>query len=359
MRYISPSTKVFSHLPRLLDWQRGGAPAPVSLEVDLTARCSLGCRSCHQAHTHSRGPWTNRLRVLPTGYTDVGDQADTTVTRQWLPQAKAAGVQAVVWTGGGEPTLHPDWMAIVDQAHVLGFQQGMYTLGGHLTRESAAHLAARAAWVVVSLDCADAETYAAEKGVGPARFDDACAGVRWLAAANGAVVGVSFLLHAGNWVDAPRMLALAQSLGATYATFRPTIEVSQDRPGHLLGDRAWVQTADARTLLVELAATPGVECDPERFQEWAAWRQHPYATCYGIRLGATITPDSRMWTCVNRRGLPDSLLGDLRTESFMQAWSRHPRQWAVDQSCRAMCRLHPVSRQLADVFAPRVHEAFI
>jgi len=358
MTFINPRTKAFSHLSRLQQWRQGGRPAPVSLEVDLTARCSLGCQSCHQAHTHSRGPWTSRLRVLPEGFTSVGDVADFDATMRWLPQAKAAGVQAIVWTGGGEPTLHPDWEPIVAHAHTLGLQQGMYTLGGHLDAGSGRFLAERAEWVVVSLDCADAATYSAEKGVPPARFDAACAGIRSLVGFH-AVVGVSFLLHAGNWRQAPRMLALARDLGATYTTFRPTVEVSQATPSVLLGDRAWVHSVEAQQLLEDLSIAPDVECDPARFAEWGSWSGHGYSACYGIRLNATITPDSRMWVCVNRRGVQNSLLGDLKVESFMQAWSRHPGHWSVDRECRAMCRLHPVNQTLDAVFAPRVHEAFI
>lgn len=356
MTYVNPSAKVFDHLDRLEAWRRGARPVPVSLEVDLTARCSLGCQSCHQAHTHSRGPWAQRLRVLPQGFESVGDVADTATTLFWLPQAREAGVEAIVWTGGGEPTLHPEWQTIVDRAHQLGFKQGMYTLGGHLDAASGRHLAERAAWVVVSLDCADAGTYALEKGVPTARFDDACRGIQSLAG-HGAVVGVSFLLHAGNWREAPRMLDLARRLGATYATFRPTIEVSQQTPGVPQGDRSWAIAA--QPLLVDLAGAPDVECDPARFMEWATWTSHGYRSCYGIRLNATITPDSRMWVCVNRRGLADSCLGDLRIESFMAAWSRHPGHWAVDAQCRAMCRLHPVNQSLSAVYAERQHREFI
>ena len=47
---------------------------------------------------------------------------------------------------------------VIDAAAKVGIQQGMYTLGGHLTRERAMFLAQRAAWVVVSLDAPDAET---------------------------------------------------------------------------------------------------------------------------------------------------------------------------------------------------------
>lgn len=354
MTFINPRDKVFDHLDRLDAWRHGARPAPVSLEVDLTNACSLKCAGCHMSHTHTRGPWASSLRVLPSGYEETGTVADTARTLFWLPQAREAGVEAIVWTGGGEPTLHPDWQTIVDRAHQLGFAQGMYTLGGHLDAASGQHLAERATWVVVSLDCADAETYAREKGV--PRFEAACQGIRSLVGFR-AVVGVSFLLHAGNWREAPRMLDLARRLGATYATFRPTIEVSQLQPGVPQGDREWAIAA--QPLLVDLAVAPDVECDPARFLEWATWSGHGYATCYGIRLNATITPDSRMWVCVNRRGLADSCLGDLRTESFMAAWARHPGHWTVDGQCRAMCRLHPVNQTLAAVYAERQHLEFI
>jgi cyclic pyranopterin phosphate synthase len=354
--YIAPQSKVFDHLDRLQAWQRGARPSPVTLEVDLTARCSLGCQSCHQAHTHTRGPWANRLRVLPNGFEGVGDVADTEVTLRWLNQAKDAGVQAIVWTGGGEPTLHPEWDTIVEHAHQLGFKQGMYTLGGHLGAAQASFLADRATWVVISLDCADGATYAAEKGVPAKRFDDACRGIKLLSTGP-ATIGVSFLLHAGNWGKAWDMLALSRSLGATYTTFRPTIEVSQANPGQPLGNRKWA--IDAMPGLRLLSKEPDVECNPARFAEWTNWSDHGYDTCYGIRLHATITPDARMWVCVNRRGIPDSCLGDLKTESFMAAWARHPGHWNVDPQCRAMCRLHPVNQTLATVFAERQHREFI
>jgi MoaA/NifB/PqqE/SkfB family radical SAM enzyme len=358
MTYVNPKEKVFSHLDRLAAWRAGAALSPVSLEVDLSARCSLGCQSCHQAHTHSRGPWVQGrvLRVLPQGFDAIGDLADVDVTFRWQAEARAAGVQSLIYSGGGEPTLHPHWAEIVDHGAALGFEQGMYTLGGHLDQESGRYLAERLTWAVVSLDCVDRRTYAREKAVPPARFDAACDGVRALVG-HGAIVGVSFLLHHDNWGKAYDMLALARSLGADYATFRPTVEVSQAQPGTLLGRRQWA--LEALSGLELLARECDVELDPERFAEWASWKGHGYDTCYGIRLNATITPDARVWVCVNRRGLEDSCLGDLRTESFEQIWSRHPGQWTVDRQCRAMCRLHPVNQTLDAVYAHREHEAFI
>lgn len=356
MTYIS-ETKVFAHLDRLHAWRRGGTPAPVTVEWDLSNRCSLGCQSCHFAHTHTRGPWTTRDRRLPMAFDGTGDLADVSVVRRGLGEMAAAGVQGVVWSGGGEPTLHPDWLDVLQMARKAGLLQGLYTLGGHFDSGSAHAAAKLLSFVVVSLDAADAATYAAEKGVPLERFHKACHGVRWLTQANTCTVGVSFLLHAGNWSRAEEMLALGRELGASYVTFRPAIETSPDDPARAIGDRQWI--AEGLALLSRLAAESDVECDVDRFVAYAAWTGRAYDTCHGIKLNATITPDGRVWVCPQRRGVAGSEIGDLRRESFGELWSRHPRQWTDFSACRVMCRLHLVNEQLAPVFATRVHEAFV
>lgn len=354
--YVTP-TKAFAHLHRLAKWQGGLTPAPVTIEADLSNRCYLRCHGCHFAYTHTRGPWTTVLRRVPIGQDRSGDMADVAVTTRWLSEAAACGVKGVIWTGGGEPTLHPAWTSIVTHAQAVGLEQGMYTAGGLLTRDTARLLADVASWVVVSLDYADAESYAAAKGASPTAFDAACRGLRWVAEHQQAIVGASFLLSASNWTKAGEMLQLARTLGASYTTFRPMIETQPDRPGVVTADRAWI--SDALPMLRQYAALPDVECDPARFVEYRDWTGHGYRDCHGIKLTTTITPDGRMWVCPNRREFPDSCLGDLRAESFAAIWARHPKTFCVSETCRAMCRLHLQNGVLNEVFAPKAHEAFV
>lgn len=356
MTYIDPRGKAFAHLDRLAAWQSGMKPAPVTVEWDLTNVCSLGCQSCHFAHTHVAGPWSGRHRVKPAGYTDTGRMASAETVERGLAEMAAVGVEAIVWSGGGEPTLHPSFGSLVQHAATLGLKQGLYTLGGHITQPLAMQIGPCLSWAVVSLDARDETTYAAEKAVPPGRFHDACAGVRRLAAQT-PVVGVSFLLHANNYTYADRMLALARSLGATYTTFRPTIETSPDQPGVVGANRAWV--SNARQLLRHLANEPDVEIDPARFEAYRDWIGHGYATCHGVKLVTQVTPDGRVWVCPNRRGVAGSELGDLEQESFAAIWDRHAGTFAVDGGCRAMCRLHLVNQTLDQVYKPRQHEAFI
>lgn len=355
--YIDPARKVFAHLDRLAAWQRGEKPAPVTIEWDLSNVCDLGCDNCHFSYTHTKGPWTRMSRSFPLERdTTATHFADPVLVRRVLADVKSAGVRSIVWSGGGEPTLHPSWPAIIDAAHRLGLEQGMYTHGGLLTPERAQHLAERASWVVVSLDYSDAATYARYKHVPPKRFEAACNGIVSLVG-HQAVVGVSFLLHAQNWMHARDYVRLGRELGATYTTLRPLVQTQPDQPGVITGDRSWI--TNALPLLEELALDPDVEVDPARFAAYRDWTSHPYQTCHGIKLNTTITTDGRVWLCPNRREFSGSCLGDLRVESFADIWARHPGQWNEFDQCRAMCRLNQVNRTLAEVYRPRLHEAFV
>ncbi len=357
MTYIDPRSKVLRHIDRVVAWRQGYTPAPVTVEWDLSNRCVLGCQDCHFAHTHTKGPWAVKDRRLPMAFDSTGDLADPVLVRRALREMAESGVKGIVWSGGGEPTTHPQWRETVTYAKELGLAQGMYTLGGLLSENDAGHLARTLEWVVVSLDCVDAETYALEKGVQPQRFEAACNGVRWLAEAKSAVVGVSFLLHGQNWRQAPEMVTLGRTLGATYVTFRPAIRTSPDNPGVCTDGRAWV--SDALPLLRRLAECEDVEIDPARFAQYAEWSGHGYDTCLGVRLNATVTPDGRVWLCPQRRGVSGSCIGDLRTQAFGDIWRAHPGAYRVDAGCRVMCRLHTVNEQMTALETPHMHEAFV
>lgn len=355
MAFIAPS-KVLQHVDRLAAWKLGKKPAPVTVEWDLSNRCYLGCEACHFAHTHTRGPWVRQSRVLPMAYEQTGDLADTPLVERALGEMASAGVRGIVWSGGGEPTTHPDWPAIIEWAAQAGLEQGMYTAGGLLTPDSGAWLAQRATWVVVSLDAIDAATYAEEKRCPAHLFDKACAGIQALVG-HKATVGVSFLLHEENWGQVVTMRRLALGLGASYVTFRPRIDTRPDKPNVITSDRSWISAA--LPLLRRIAAESKVECSPERFEQYRDWTSHGYSTCHGIKVNATVTPDGRVWVCLQRRGVQGSMVGDLRQESFESVWDRHPGVWRDFEGCRAMCRLHLVNQALVPVFEPRQHTAFV
>lgn len=354
MNLIAPQRKLLAHPEHLLALKTARRMPPVNVEIDLSNRCSLGCEWCHFAYTHTRGPLKGK-REKPAGAIPGGDLMDTDLAVWIIDQLADAGVESVTWTGGGEPTLHPDFDRIILHAGKR-IRQGIYTHGGHIDGWRAVFLKQNMEFVYVSLDAANRDDYLRAKGVD--RFHTVTANIARLAKAPGdATIGVGYLITNDNWRRADVAAGLAKAYGADYIQFRPTIQYEQETPDRLTEDLAWLD--DAIPFLEQVADTfPLVELDTDRFRMYRAWAGHGYQTCFWSMLQTVITPSGQVWTCVNKREHPAALLGDLTAEPFLNLWARQSPAH-VDGSCRLMCRGHLANLALAEAFDGPKHGAFI
>lgn len=359
MSYIDPRQKVLWHLDKLSQIKSFGTTlAPVNVEIDLSNRCSHGCAWCHFAHTHTRGPWAGKAQQ-PEGMEDCGDLMGFDLANSIIRQLVDAGVQSVTWSGGGEPTLHPKFDTIVEHAALAGLQQGLYTHGGHIDQDRAALLRRLMTFIYVSLDECDEVKFKQSKGVD--RYWAVSHGIDNLVAANGkAAIGIGFLLHPGNVEDIDDMVALGKIKGVDYVQFRPVIDYDQDTPGALVGDTdryLWVNYAMG--LLRKCANDPFVVADLDRFRMYRDWTGHGYSTCNWAALQTVITPNGKVWRCVNRRGHSGALLGDLTEDAFVDIWARSGGSCAVGGDCRLMCRGHLSNLTLDAIMTEPAHCNFV
>lgn len=356
MAYIDPRAKVLYHIDRLDQIRRtGNTTAPLNVEIDLSNRCSHGCAWCHFAHTHSRGPLANKT-PRPGGMMDCGDLMDFGLANTIIEQLSAAGVQSITWTGGGEPTLAPYFSAIVRNTHALDIDQGLYTNGGHIDEDRAELLKEVMTFVYVSLDECDEVKFKKAKGVD--RFWSVLGGIDRLVSARGkATIGVGYLLHPGNIEDIPDMVAQGRRHEVDYVQFRPVIQYEQSSPGQLVEDTTWINRAI--NSLRRYAGDPFVQADPWRFEMYRDWAGHGYSTCHWAAMQTVITPNGKVWRCVNRRGHQGALLGDLTIDTFADIWRQSGGSCAVDSGCRLMCRGHISNITLDTVMAEPAHKSFV
>jgi MoaA/NifB/PqqE/SkfB family radical SAM enzyme len=307
------------------------------------------------AYTHTRGPLTGKQQK-PLNALPGGDLMDTDLACRIIDELAAAGARSITWTGGGEPTLHPDFDEIVSYADGK-VAQGLYTHGGHITPPRAALLKPTLSWVYVSLDAADQDSYKAAKGVN--RFQHACDGIRALAAApGGATIGVGYLVTEDNWQAADIAVDVASRLGADYIQFRPTVRYAPSSPQLVVEDTGWLAQAVPWLEEVASAQPEFVLLDTERFRAYQDWSGHPFRRCYWAGLQTVITPNGKVWVCANKREHADAALGDLSVESFQEVWSRR-RLPDVDGQCRAMCRGYLPNVALNEMLKSREHPEFI
>ena len=86
---------------------------PVTIELDLTNKCQNDCSFCMYA----------RFRK------EHNVNLDKTVCINLLKDLRALGTSSITFTGGGEPTLHPNFIDIILESKKLGFKIGLLTNG--------------------------------------------------------------------------------------------------------------------------------------------------------------------------------------------------------------------------------------
>lgn len=351
MSYIDPPSKLLKHIDRIQMVKDGLTPPPINVEVDLSNRCSLGCEGCHFAHTHTRGPLAGSPK--PPGFVDTGDLMSLETAKRMLDDIWIGGVRSITWTGGGEPTLHPNFDELIEYCQIA---QGIYTNGAHINEQRAAIMKQNMTWVYVSLDYADDRQYSVYKK--SKLYPNVIEGIKRLVAAEGdATIGLGFLLWRENWADMGAMYELGQSLGVDYVNFRPMVWHKLDKQDEVDEDTGWMEN-----MLISLrrfATKPGVIADIERFRNYQLWNGRTYKRCHWAKLQTVITPDGGVWTCVNRRGFMGDLIGNINRENFWEIWKRTQAK-RVDKDCRVMCRGHIPNTQLEMLMTePEGHDLFI
>jgi hypothetical protein len=132
-REVASGYKIAAHRERVLAYLRGEAIFPVSLELDLTSRCSRACRDCPS--TRASEHWELSEMFVKRLFTALG-----------------GNVPGLLLTGG-EPTMSPLFPGTLALAREHGFRDiAVVTNGSHLDRDDVrSALLAHALTIRVSL----------------------------------------------------------------------------------------------------------------------------------------------------------------------------------------------------------------
>jgi MoaA/NifB/PqqE/SkfB family radical SAM enzyme len=233
-------TKPVYWLDRLATLRDGFSPAPVHVQLVLSDLCNQDCGFC--AYRMSSG-LSNEL--FPEGARkNPNRQIATDKAREIIDDCADIGVHAIQFTGGGEPTVHPDHLEMFARAQARGMSTALVTNAIALDTEHQAVHAMR--WIRVSIDAGSAETYARTRRVAQRYWPVAWQKVKELAQRCTGTVSVGFVVTPENYRELPAACELALEAGA--ANVRVGAVFSADGVSHygdLLPEIAAVR-ADAR-----------------------------------------------------------------------------------------------------------------
>jgi radical SAM protein with 4Fe4S-binding SPASM domain len=171
--------------------------APLFAVWNFTNRCNLACQHCYQ--DSGKGAMDDELTL--EGKLSLVDQMGTA----YMPMLALSG---------GEPTISPDLLPVLQRAQRYGMHTTIATNGTTMTPSLAGRLAeAGLRYVEISLDSVDPARHDAFRGVA-GMWQRAVAGAKAVAATPGLRLGIAMCVHQGNFHEVRDMIAFAESLGA-------------------------------------------------------------------------------------------------------------------------------------------------
>jgi MoaA/NifB/PqqE/SkfB family radical SAM enzyme len=199
---------------------RDGKPcAPVHVRIKPTNRCNHDCWYCaYRADTLQLGAGMR--------------EADQLAPEKMLEIAQdliALKVEAVTFSGGGEPLLYKPLPGIVELLATAGIRVGVLTNGSNLKGAMAEVFARYGTWVRVSLDAHDDASYAASRGVAEGRFSELLRNLRDFAARPGnCVLGASFIVTEANAPHIPTVCRMLKEAGVGHVKLSPVVVGNED-----------------------------------------------------------------------------------------------------------------------------------
>jgi MoaA/NifB/PqqE/SkfB family radical SAM enzyme len=202
------------HLDKIEAMRRGHQVVPAQVQLILSDLCNQDCHFCayrmsggFSAEQFGDGDNRNPNRKIPTAK-----------AIEILDDCSSLGVKAIQFTGGGEPTVHPDHLLIFEYAQNLGLETSLVT-NGVLFRPGWEQTLPKMKWVRVSIDASNEQQYAAVRRVKPEFYATALSHVAMLAAeiwkqGTDCLLGVGYVLTRENWADAYEGVRRIRETGA-------------------------------------------------------------------------------------------------------------------------------------------------
>ena len=370
--------KIWHHVDRLQALAAGKDVAPVTVEVDPVAYCNHHCFWCvdpsHKPVAASRSFLWQLLEELGA-FTVNG-----------------FGVQGIVFKGGGEPTLHPDFAELMEKTYSLGFDIGVVTNGSRLLEPGIAEaLARRASYVRVSIDGPTPETH--ERIHGSRDFSTIIAGVEKLIALRHErhpIVGLSFAMDHAMIPVIPEAIALGDRVVVDYVLIRPpffeevgrTSTMTPSQAAELrqaLAGAARIYQGPVDVLVgtwvgdAERSEVPETDLASSGRRAHQLKRdlpiEHRLGRCWASPLLAVVAADGQVYGCCNLRFLDAWSFGQMDYDhgvTLVDVWAGDRRRQILARmhatECIAHCT-HPMARynEIVEVLrdADKPHSAFV
>ena len=305
--------------------------APKQVQLIISDLCNQDCSFCayRMSGYTSNELFIGQSKAANYGHNNPVRMMDPDRAISLLHEMKQAGVEAVQFTGGGEPTVHNNHEAIFEEALSLGLRCSLVSNGIRWSDNLIENILPRFDWVRVSVDAGNEKSYAKLRRTPKENYERAwvnICGLGWkiLKGKSNTSLGVGFVVTPENWSEIPEFIVRAHHPGIDNARFSAMFSPENEKPFETLYE----------DIIRLLDFAKGEQTDTFTIHDnfgsrIADLKQHSpdYSFCTYQHYTSYIGGDLQAYRCCvlayNERGKIKG--GDLTTRDFGEFWDSNDR----------------------------------
>ncbi len=347
-RSVYSSFKPAWHVDRIAQLRRGEDIVPTHVQLIIADLCNQDCHFC--AYRMSGGFSTENF----------ADEQGNKNPRRFIPTAKAieilddcaaVGVKAIEFTGGGEPTVHPDHRAIIAHAQALGLETGLVTNGVLLRDDPCFH---NLTWLRISLDAGKAETYQAVRA--SKAWPKVMGNLHLAAGFARPYTGVGFVVTRENWSEIGAACLIAKNAGIKYV--RLSAMFSRAAADYYDGLLPLIREERQRAQLFNGVDFKVIDLFGDRIEDLDQGAPD-YGFCGKQQFVLYIGGDQKIYTCCTNAYTTAGEIGDLHQQRFAD-WLKGSRRFGFDARKCHHCQFNKLNQTVNFLLDPApAHVDFI
>ena len=318
--------KLLYHLDRLHSYVQDDDALPIECEVNLTNRCNLKCERCISANMRS------------------GDTLTLEVAQKFLVHFIGLGGKSIIFSGGGEPTCHPQFEEIALWGRGAGLDLGLMTNGAY---ESHLNPTLRSAfnWVRVSLDRRRRGDFKLHKGIDV--LPRVIANIEELHGGN-CKVWLNVNVDQQHTVRGMRLTIKELLPMVDGIQFRPLLPRPFEKEEPEVNEKVW-------EYLLSFPPHEKLGISRDKLDDLRLWRFFPFDHCDGHMLIPVLNANGDLCVCMYKTLDPACTFGNLYEDDLAAIWASDRRRKVIEyvrslnylaDGCQPLCKLTEVGKFL-------------
>lgn len=302
--------KFVHHWDKIEQLKEGKQINPISLKIILTNTCTRKCHFCFEKEK-------NKM---------FQETLNTDVALKLIEDAKEIGIKSIEFTGGGEPTDHPEFKKIFMRAKDLGFDLGLVTNGSNLSKMDISILD-NITWLRISINALSDNVYLKTCGV-PFNYKNILPDIGKL----NTTVGASFVITSRNYLEIVDFAKYMKEIGFKNVRFTPAREdfnIANDTKE--IWDKCIPLLNEAKKLEDDSFRVYAMS---DRISSLDTTKKY-FENCYFQQMVVNVWSNGELIPCCEVRGYEGAKYGNLYESSLSEIWKN--KQLFGVEKCQIAC----------------------